>query len=273
MRFWMIGGDARSRWTAQRLIEGCGTVTATEVCGLENEAPPETVEAIVLPFPSFDGMKIRGTQDFQLHELMHFVHSGTRIFGGRLERQAAELRGRGALVSDLYGAEPLTTANAIPTAEGAIELAMQSTPRTLHGANCLVIGFGRIGKVLAQMLAALHARVTVAVRSAASHGLAEALGFAVDVTGEYRTPLSRYDLIFNTVPTPIMDEAHLRAVRENCVLLDLSSPPHGISKELCRKTEKTCVYASGLPAKVAPQTAGELYARQILMVMESGEGR
>ena len=51
----------------------------------------------------------------------------------------------------------------MPTAEGAIQLAMEELPITLHGARVLVIGYGRLGRVLADRLAGLKARVSVAV--------------------------------------------------------------------------------------------------------------
>ena len=45
----------------------------------------------------------------------------------------------------------------MPTAEGAIQLAMEELPITLHGARVLVIGYGRLGRVLADRLAGLKA--------------------------------------------------------------------------------------------------------------------
>lgn len=49
--------------------------------------------------------------------------------------------------------------NAVPTAEGAIQIAMEQTDVTLHGLPVLVIGHGRIGSLLARRLAALGAKV------------------------------------------------------------------------------------------------------------------
>ena len=41
---------------------------------------------------------------------------------------------------------------------------MEQLPITIHGARVLVVGFGRVGRALAQRLAALGAKVTVAAR-------------------------------------------------------------------------------------------------------------
>ena len=56
--------------------------------------------------------------------------------------------------------------NSVPTAEGAIQVAMENTEITIHNSRCLVMGFGRCGTTLARSLLALGARVTVCSRSA-----------------------------------------------------------------------------------------------------------
>ena len=37
-------------------------------------------------------------------------------------------------------------ANAVPTAEGAVQVAMEELPFTLHSARVLILGFGRVGE-------------------------------------------------------------------------------------------------------------------------------
>ena len=44
--------------------------------------------------------------------------------------------------------EELTILNAIPTAEGTIKIAIEETENTIHESNIMIIGFGRIGKIL-----------------------------------------------------------------------------------------------------------------------------
>ena len=41
---------------------------------------------------------------------------------------------------------------------------MEATDRTLHGSRCLIIGYGRIGRLLADRLLSLGAEVTVSAR-------------------------------------------------------------------------------------------------------------
>ncbi len=264
----VIGGDARSGWCAEALRAAGWTVSPLGVPAQADTPPDASAEVVVLPFPSFDGELLRGPAKLSVRVLLEQVAAGQRVFGGCFGIWRETLAARGCTVRDLYGAEPLTTANAVPTAEGAIALAMQESSVTLHGARCLVIGFGRIGKVLAQKLRALSAQVTVSVRRAGDQGLAEALGLDSEQTGIYAHGLKQYDFVFNTVPAPVLSAAQLRQLSPECVLIDLSSALYGIAPELCAEAGVRCRYAPGLPGKCAPKTAGTLYARQILSECE-----
>ena len=62
-------------------------------------------------------------------------------------------------IIDIMKCEELAVLNSISTAEGAIQIAMEETNHTLHDSNILILGFGRIGKVLAKMLNAIGANV------------------------------------------------------------------------------------------------------------------
>lgn len=49
-------------------------------------------------------------------------------------------------------------ANAVPTGEGAVQVAMEELPFTLHSARVLILGFGRVGKLTAHRMGALGPR-------------------------------------------------------------------------------------------------------------------
>ena len=167
----------------------------------------------------------------------------------------------GAEPVELFGTEPLTTHNAVPTAEGAIALAVLHSPYRLHGAPCLVIGYGHIGRVLANKLHGLSARVTVAARRPSDRAAAEALGLEADETGRYARGLA-YHFVFNTVPAPVLTQDQLAALLPGCLLVELASAPGGIPA--CTRTDVTRIDAPGLPGKFCPASAGAAYAAAIL---------
>lgn len=148
------------------------------------------------------------------------------------------------------------TANAVPTAEGAIQIALEELPITLHGARVLVIGFGRVGKALAQRLAGLGAKVSVAARKWADLALAESCGYCGEQTEHLAGWLCGYDLVVNTVPALVLGEAELADLKPDCLVLDLASKPGGVDLEAAARLGRNVIWALSLPGKVAPVTAG-----------------
>lgn len=80
-------------------------------------------------------------------------------------------------IIDVLKYEELTVMNVIPTAEGAIAIAMERSKITLHDSNCLILGFGRIGKILAKMLQGIGANVYCEARKQQDLAWIKAYGY------------------------------------------------------------------------------------------------
>ena len=163
------------------------------------------------------------------------------------------------------------TANALPTAEGAIQIAMEELPITLHDARVLVIGFGRLGQALAPRRRALGARVWVAARRYAQRAAAESMGLGSE--GIHRLPdwLCGYDLVLNTVPAPVLGARELNALKERALVIDLASKPGGVDFSAAAELGVKAIWALSLPGKVAPVTAGLAIKSTIYNILtESG---
>ena len=266
MTLWVLCGDARSRWAAEYLQQQGFSVRTTGVPEASDSPLPDCFHGVILPFPSFSQSNLRGRSGMEVNEITRRLTTGSLVFGGLLGAHAAEFSAEGARVYDLYGTEPLTTGNAIPTAEGAIALAMELSPITIHSSRCLVAGFGRCGKILAGRLQALGAHVTVGVRRPADLALAEAMSMETEESGVWSRGLGSYDFIFNTVPAPIFSAEHAEQISGSCIFIELASRPGGIAPE--DFSHLNYHFAPGLPGKAAPKTAGILYARSILQVLE-----
>jgi hypothetical protein len=61
-----------------------------------------------------------------------------------LHQQARE---HGLMLNDYFAREELAVLNAVPTAEGVLQIALEELPITVHEARVLVIGFGRTGRL------------------------------------------------------------------------------------------------------------------------------
>ena len=103
------------------------------------------------------------------------------LCGGRVDPVSAAMAdARGLILRDYFAREELAVANAVPTAEGAVQLAMEQMPVTIHGARVLITGFGRVGQAAARRFAALGARVSVAARRYEQLALAESEGYGAE---------------------------------------------------------------------------------------------
>ena len=262
--FAILGGDRRQYFLAGQLIADGFSVACCQVPGL-----PDThtglagalahAEAVLLPMPALDdAAHLRGS-GIRVEDVRQSIVPGTRVFGGILPDGLFPA----GVQFDYARDESLAVQNAALTAEGAVALALQSMPSGLAGTPVLVIGFGRIGKLLSRKLQALGALVTVSSRKTRDQGWCAALGYRAERTGLYAAGLSQYGCVFNTVPAPVFSAEQLAAIR--CPILDLASAPGGLSAG----AEPPANYsrAPGLPAKFAPAQAARILKTTIFRML------
>ena len=131
-------------------------------------------------------------------------------------------------IYDLMKDEYLTILNAIPTVEGALQIAMQETEITINSSNCLVLGFGRIGKVLCKTLYSLGADVTCSARKEEDFAWIKAYNYKFINTNNILKNIQNYQIIFNTIPAQIIGEKELKLINKNTVIIDLASNLGGV---------------------------------------------
>ena len=276
---WVVGGDLRQVRLAQLLHEEGHTVhtwAMEEAEGVPGPAGDLTearlADCVVLPLPAAgeDGglnapFSKRRTE---LSAVLDALRPGQVVCAGRASPELTALAEERQLrLFDYFSREELAVANAVPTAEGAVQLAMEELPITLHGARVLVVGFGRLGRALALRLAGLGARVSVAARKYADLAWAESFGFGTEHTGQLRPWLCGYDLVVNTVPARVLGEAELAELRPDCLVIDLASKPGGVDLDAAARLGKKVVWALSLPGKVAPVTAGRAIRTAIYNIL------
>lgn len=139
------------------------------------------------------------------------------------------------------------------TAEGAIALLRPETG--LSGAHILLLGYGRIARLLARELQKAGALVTAAARSSEQRAWAEAEGIEALPLDALSGALDRFDVIIGTIPAPVLTEPLLALVRKDALLLELASAPGGIDAAAAHERGLRYIRAPGLPAKYAPERA------------------
>lgn len=172
-----------------------------------------------------------------------------------------------AEIFDYAAKDEFAILNALPTAEGAVEVAMNKFEGTIAGSRCLITGYGRIGKVLAEMLKNMKAEVTVSARKSSDLAFAQAFGYKMLNTNKLKS-VKNFDLVFNTVPDIIFDRELLSATDKNTIIIDLASLPGGVDFEAAHELGIEAVRALSLPGKCAPKTAGEIIKTTVFNTIE-----
>lgn len=262
MKIHLMGGDRRQLYLAAYISEKGFPVT---VSYLGSDAPPQwDADLLILPLPvSKDGHHLfapLAKETLSLSEL-YTRFCGKRIYGGKLPSDSPE----GAI--DYYESEELTLLNAALTAEGAIGLAITHTAFSLLNQPVLILGAGRIGQALALRLQALGANVTVAARRPES--LALCRSFGSDARFYEDLPLNRFRLVFNTVPSRILNREKLFKLPEGALLMELASAPGGFDEEEAKRANLQVLQAPSLPGRLMPETAARLIGDYILKEIEA----
>lgn len=287
----LLGGDERQIYMARILAQhgwhvcvwGLGE-SSDRVCPAQTVRTPEEAlkdaRVIVLPMPaSIDGIRVNCPLDrdssLRFSALLEMWH-GELLLGGKLPPvlQSCAKEG-GACLIDYYDDENLQLKNALPTAEGALAIAMRELPVMLDGIHAAVIGYGRIGKVLADKLSALGAHVYLYARKpldltrAALRHLTP-LRLSVDGGRSSLEHLPRdCRVIFNTVPYLLFTREVLEMLPTNCLYIDLASAPGGIDWAAAKELGIKTVWGTALPGKCVPESAGQILAETIELILES----
>ena len=261
LNFWVVGGDPRQQVLAGALA-GDGHEVHTYALGGEGESIEGIWEAhcVVLPLPWGQGETLNAPlcpREVPLAEVLDPLLPGQLVCAGMVSPiLRTEAKERGLHLEDYFAREELAVANAVPSSEGAIQIAMEELPITLHGARVLVIGAGRLGKVLCQQLRGLGAHVSAAARKYADLAWIRAWGCHPERSDRLAGRLEGYDLIINTVPALLLGREALETLAPGCLVIDLASKPGGVDFEAARELGVKVIWALSLPGKVAPVTAG-----------------
>ena len=274
----VIGGDRRDLVLMQGLVSlgarvrAAGFATGEKLPQIEMAADLEAAingaQVLILPMQGTDpDGKIKTLDNSVLlltRPIANIIPHGTVfIIGaarGFLRNWATEY---GWKLLEIAEMDDVAILNAIPSAEGAIQIAMEQLPITIHGSQSFVLGFGRLGKTLARMLAAIGAITTVAARKKRDLARIYELGYRPVQFDELQEYIQEAEIIFNTVPKLVLDEKMLRLIRKDALIVDLEAYPGGTDFKAAQDLGIAALTAPGLPGKVAPTTGGRILAQVI----------
>jgi len=199
-----------------------------------------------------------------LEELLSKLEGKTFI-AGSIKPEVYEMATKNNItILDIIKREELAVLNAISTAEGAIQIAITETPKNLHGNNVLVLGFGRIGKILSKMLDGIGAKVSCEARKTTDLAWIKAYGYEPINLVELKQHIHKFDIIINTIPYVVLNKEMLQEVKKDALIIDLASNPGGVDRNAVKELDLKFKWALSLPGKVSPVTSAEFMKETLI---------
>jgi dipicolinate synthase subunit A len=279
----LVGGDDRHKFMANWFSKKGWEV----ICyGLEKmeSLPPQIhtakdivpADLIILPIPvTRDGTTINAQyaeKETSIKRFLSLLPKSCLVCGGLIpELICKEFELKAIPYFDYGKSENFALLNAIPTAEGAIEIAIKETPFTLHQAKVCVIGFGRIGKALTSRLLGLGCNVTVTARKT-NDLLSIAKSGANALETDKLFTKGPFNIIFNTVPAHVVGKEVMDKQSVDTLIIDLASSPGGVDFDYAKSKKIRTIHALSLPSKCAPVTAANITAKVIYDYISETDG-
>ncbi|MCR5652971.1 MAG: NAD(P)-binding domain-containing protein [Ruminococcus sp.] len=262
------GGDKRQLFAAEQLRAEGYDVFLSGFEKAEGFDIPELydiyrADVIVLPVRGIKDSIVPTYYSDKELKLNNKQLSGKTVIMGKAET----LNAQNCRVYDLLKREDFAEKNALPSAEGALKVAIENSDDTISGSKILVIGYGRIGKALSRILRALGAEVVVASRSDK-----KAQSIRCDKNTPVKTSdiksLSGFDIVFNTADALVIDSEVLNNSDNSALIIDLASVPGGVDFKTAETLGFKAVHALGLPGKYSPKAAGRIISDAVLKIIK-----
>lgn len=190
-----------------------------------------------------------------LEEIIQQVSSDAVLFIGGENNIFTALKTKCTV--NLLSDEVMTLKNAMATAEAALSIIINNTSNTVFGSKILVLGYGRIARILSQYLTSLHANVTICARKELAKTTAYLEGMTAIGFDSLNEKLPENDVIVNTVPDLILDKNKLELANKNSLIIDLASKPGGLDFDAAESLNIKYIQALSLPGKFSPKSSAE----------------
>lgn len=275
----VLGGDDRELILVSELLTMGANVKVAGISRLNNNQnvqcfhqvgeAVQNAAFVILPMPGIDEQGIIRAKYSEVplllnqESMLSFRPDCVVVVGFARPLLRELVSSRNLKMIEIAEIDEVAIPNSIPSAEGAIQMAMESTDITIHGSRCIVLGFGRCGCTLARMLAALGAKTSVAARKLRDLARISEMGLQPLTYQDLPEHIGEADIIFNTVPFLVLDRKLLEITNSGVYICDIASAPGGVDFAAARELGRRAELAPGLPGKVAPRTAGRILAQVI----------
>jgi dipicolinate synthase subunit A len=273
----IAGGDSRHIEVIQKLSEAGAKIFLAGFEELNQEFPntekvkmdefhPSLIDSILLPVSGIheDGKAETSFSESDVVITKEFVAKTKQrcvIYSGITTPCLDDvIKATGRKLVTLFQRDDVAISNSIPTAEGALKLAIEHTDITIHGSDVMVLGLGRVGMTVARTFSSIGANVKVGVRKTADSARATEMGLQPFFLDDLEKEASQIDVCINTIPHLVLTSSVISNMKTHTLIIDLASKPGGTDFQFAQKQGMNALWALGLPGKVAPKSAGKIIA-------------
>ena len=282
-KFLIVGGDSRQILCARALEKRGYEVTVygfscdyTRELNVSENLTEDIIhnDFILLPLPlTCDNININtplSDKPIKISDITNYINNNHLVFGGMIPQEFFNFPKNieSKKIYDYAKSEEFLIKNAKITAEGAFDIIFSETSFSVYGSEILILGYGRIGKILAPLAKSLGSNVSVAARKSEDLAWISVNGFNPVKYTDLRSDIEKYNIIVNTVPSRIFGSDLIYSLSKDCLILDLASKPGGIDIETAKKANIKAVWALSIPGKTAPLTSGKIICDTILNIIE-----
>ncbi len=263
LKFSIVGTDSRNKYLADELrADGHSVLLANKY---EKPSQGSDGEIIVLPL----SMSPKANQQF-----VEQVDGGCCVFSSGITDRGIEVcEDKHIIYTNMLSDDVFCIENAVPTAEGILQYAIEHTNGTIYGMPVCVMGYGRVGKATCRVFSAMDAEVCVVSKDDSERALAKACGLEAIELKESKKSLKDALLVINTIPALIIRDIEVRCMQKECIIIDIASGKGGVDFDSAKKLGLKAVQIKGIPGKTAPRSAAVYMKDSIYRTLYERMGR
>lgn len=282
--FSIIGGDDRLSYMAKNLSDMNFSVNTYKTMSKINDKKIKQANSIkhavtsskniICPIPlTRNGKSIINkfeNCELSIKELQNNLNSNQRFFAGCIPNEFFGFANENNIFTyDYIKDDNFAIYNSIATAEAAIAEAILNNPINMHSSNCLVLGFGKCGKLIAHKLKNLCKNVAICARNKNDRAFANAYGYESFNTNQLKTNIKNFQYIFNTVPIMILNREMVSNISKNSFILDITSV--GTDLNACKEKSINAKISLAIPGKFKAKSSAEILTNITLNIISRNE--
>ena len=196
------------------------------------------------------GIKVHRQEEFDSTKLCdsdYLVGPVNFYPDGKISAEIAESLSETEIsIINYMACEDFLLKNAELTAEGLLAIIIKNTSFVLAEARILILGNGRCGRAIFEMLNLFPCQLDI---------------YDTVPVSPFETP---YNIVINTIPAPVLTKELLTQFEPDCTFFEIASPPGGFDKAAIEELNLNLIGCPGIPGKYSPRSAGEAIGRMVM---------